>query len=162
MLNYAYHSSGVTFTATERIDSSKPKDHALTFHRCKPSLSSYLNDTTVYLFCFATPTYRFFTYPVLQNDQFATFLGWDGTPENGVYDTEIRTWPRFLSNVPVPVKFYHPTFRIYCVDKHSNKEISSKTSSSLRYATPVEKNLFQEKESLRPTRSFFPRYPHWR
>ena len=62
----------------------------------------------------------------------------------GDFDVDLRTRATFLYSVYLPAKFDRPTFsrsRSYCVDKHTdtvtNKQTPLKTSTALRYATPV-------------------------
>jgi len=57
----------------------------------------------------------------------------------GPIDPEIQTWRRFLYNAPTHQVSSSLSFRKYCVEKQTNEEIQLKTSTLLRYATPVEK-----------------------
>jgi len=54
----------------------------------------------------------------------------------GAYDPKIQTQPRFLNNAPTN-KFHHPMFThcevIMLINKHTNKEMLLKISTSLHY-----------------------------
>ena len=64
-----------------------------------------------------------------------------GTLKNGDYDSETETRLRFFT-VYVPTEFHRMMFNcIMLTNKHTNKDILSKKSTLLCYATVVENKL---------------------
>ena len=79
-----------------------------------------------------------FTFWVMRRDSAKRHICGDAHPGGG-YDPQIQTQPRFLYNAPtsqVSSSCVY-SFRSYCVDKQTNKQLRWKTSSALRYATTL-------------------------